>query len=726
MNPINKFKGPSSYEETDTDIFFGRENETENLLQLVKLNSLTLLFGKSGLGKSSLLKAGLFPKLRANNFMPIFVRPDYSNTTQDFVKYTYNEIIKPLHEDQITRKKEGQTVWEFIHSKPYARVDNSGTSKLVTPVLIFDQFEEIFTLGSQHGTNILRSNTDHLIDFLSEIIENAIPYKLNDDHFVSDEVREKLFLKYERTNSPVKVIFSFREEYLSQIYDLSDRMPSLVNSFLHFRLDFLKYDSAFEIIGKAGNEYFDSNSISKTLRLLTNTENDSEARAKVIESFMLSTFCSSEFDKQIINQKLNKIDENKLSHYALNELLLNFFEKGISQLSKHELKWFINSFVTDRGNRIPVHLKESIASNFISENSVKSLIDNKIIRNVFYNEQQCIELIHDRFASIVNKEKAILAQKKKERKFRIAAGLIVLVLLLIFLIENEFDKKREQLASARKKLEIDSMIYIQRKSKTFEDSINMVIQANEILRAQDSLVKLSKSSYSELGNINYEKNMLESRLNNTNNEIERLKIQLSLSENEIKRLTVEKRVEDRAKNDKLIKDQTIIAQLENTLKDVSNKFQSTTTELTNLQNQINVFKVRFADVKRNNLAPAQSDNLLTSYLNEVTTGFQLNNPSHIVEVYIKYNNADARANQFMAVLMSRNFPAVFRFNPQTDPNAPYNKSGILYASFDADFATYLKAALNGTIYEDYDLTRIQSWYKNVMPSNGKSIIVLDY
>ena len=38
------------------------------LLRLIKREPLTVLFGQSGLGKSSLLQAGVFPRLRAANF----------------------------------------------------------------------------------------------------------------------------------------------------------------------------------------------------------------------------------------------------------------------------------------------------------------------------------------------------------------------------------------------------------------------------------------------------------------------------------------------------------------------------------------------------------------------------------------------------------------------------------------------------------------------------------
>ena len=43
----------------------------------VQRKLLTVLFGQSGLGKTSILRAGLVPRLRAQGFCPVYVRLDY-------------------------------------------------------------------------------------------------------------------------------------------------------------------------------------------------------------------------------------------------------------------------------------------------------------------------------------------------------------------------------------------------------------------------------------------------------------------------------------------------------------------------------------------------------------------------------------------------------------------------------------------------------------------------
>lgn len=58
------YRGLARFEPADADLFFGRDQLTDHLFELTSSRRFTAVFGPSGSGKSSLLRAGLIPRLR--------------------------------------------------------------------------------------------------------------------------------------------------------------------------------------------------------------------------------------------------------------------------------------------------------------------------------------------------------------------------------------------------------------------------------------------------------------------------------------------------------------------------------------------------------------------------------------------------------------------------------------------------------------------------------------
>jgi MoxR-like ATPase len=66
----NPWPGLAAFEEGDREFFKGRDDEIAALLRLIVREDLTLLWGFSGLGKTSLLRAGLL-RLREADIFPV-------------------------------------------------------------------------------------------------------------------------------------------------------------------------------------------------------------------------------------------------------------------------------------------------------------------------------------------------------------------------------------------------------------------------------------------------------------------------------------------------------------------------------------------------------------------------------------------------------------------------------------------------------------------------------
>jgi hypothetical protein len=74
--PLDKppYKFLDFYESADRDIFYGRQIESVRFFRLILSHRLTVLFGASGTGKTSLLKAGVMPLLWEQGYATVYVR----------------------------------------------------------------------------------------------------------------------------------------------------------------------------------------------------------------------------------------------------------------------------------------------------------------------------------------------------------------------------------------------------------------------------------------------------------------------------------------------------------------------------------------------------------------------------------------------------------------------------------------------------------------------------
>jgi hypothetical protein len=68
----------------------------------VQRKPLTVLFGQSGLGKTSLLRAGLVPRLRGEGFCPVYVRIDYAPESPPPAEQIKQAIFRATGEPRAT------------------------------------------------------------------------------------------------------------------------------------------------------------------------------------------------------------------------------------------------------------------------------------------------------------------------------------------------------------------------------------------------------------------------------------------------------------------------------------------------------------------------------------------------------------------------------------------------------------------------------------------------
>src|SRR5215467_12549837 len=66
--PPRPYVGLRAFRPDEHGLFFGRTSESLNIARMWRANKLTMLYGASGVGKTSLLQAGVIPSLDRDRF----------------------------------------------------------------------------------------------------------------------------------------------------------------------------------------------------------------------------------------------------------------------------------------------------------------------------------------------------------------------------------------------------------------------------------------------------------------------------------------------------------------------------------------------------------------------------------------------------------------------------------------------------------------------------------
>lgn len=210
-------------------LFFGRSEEQKQLLHLILSNNIVVLFAKSGVGKSSLLKAGVFEPLSKREYFPVSIRLNTPTVKIiDSIESHLEEAAKEKEGTEFITGEHKNSLREFLKSSEFWSKDDT----LMTPVLVFDQFEEIFTLDY---TEAQRKNFFKELAELSKVKRKST---LNE----KDETKEY----YVDSPPKVKIVLSLREEFLAQLEEISVDIPSILRH--RFRLSALTEKQAIDAI----------------------------------------------------------------------------------------------------------------------------------------------------------------------------------------------------------------------------------------------------------------------------------------------------------------------------------------------------------------------------------------------------------------------------------------------------------------------------------------------
>ncbi len=409
VSPVDQshpWPGLEAFRENDASHFFGREAEIEDLLHRVERHALTVLFSQSGLGKTSLLRAGLFPRLRREQLLPIYIRLDHSGDGADLIAQVWEALDVHLKLDGSYADPEARkgSLWEWFHDIRAGLLSERLSG--VIPVLVFDQFEEIFTLG---GSNGRAQHRGEFLGQLADLIERRPPESV-EKRLESGEADD---LAFDFDSSNYRILLSLRDDYLSQLEQERERIPSLMQN--RMSIDRLSGEQALAVVTKPGAGLVNDRVAEQIVRFVGG-EPTLPLGEFDVEPPLLSLVCR-ELNRERIKRGHDTISTSLLqgSHAGILE---RYYEDCFVGLDAGVRRFVEDELVTDSGHRESMTLERARRLN--GEGAVKQLIESRLLHSEQRGNVPRVELTHDVLTGVVvrsrDKRREVEAREEAERE----------------------------------------------------------------------------------------------------------------------------------------------------------------------------------------------------------------------------------------------------------------------------------------------------------------------
>jgi WD40 repeat protein len=405
LSETNPWPGLDAYDEASKAFFCGREAQTAELVRLIRLAPLTVLYGGSGLGKSSLLKAGVIPALRGEHCLPVYLRVDFS---ENAALPPLQQIMQRLEEEMqqagadFPLRDADEDLWRYLHRKGLEIWSRS--SFLLTPVLIFDQFEELFSKGGDRPQWI-----NKVVDDLADLIENRIPGAL-----AADDMPRAERSRYDLLAQRYRIVLAFREDFLPELESWKDKVPSLLRN--RMRLLPMARWEAIAAVQTAGAAVLAPGAATEVVDFVARSGAEEAGRASpMIEPVLLSISCAQLNRRRAPGGMIDSV----LLAQAGEDILESFYREALQGLPDRVPEFIEEHLIQGTRFRSSYPRDDALAEGLLTAEELGQLTDrHRLLRIEHQADTARIELIHDRLVGIVRKERDERLVKRKEAEQR--------------------------------------------------------------------------------------------------------------------------------------------------------------------------------------------------------------------------------------------------------------------------------------------------------------------
>ncbi|HEY1270956.1 MAG TPA: hypothetical protein VGF08_03190 [Terriglobales bacterium] len=435
LSSQNPWPGLRAFTESDREFFFGRERETAELLGLVQLSPVTVLYGQSGLGKTSLVQAGIFPELKRLNFLPFRLRLDHSDEAPPLAAQLKEKLNGEMDKFQVSapRPSPEESLWEYFHRRD---VDFWGLrNRLLVPIVVLDQFEEVFTLGQKNEATIAR--VEQFAAELEALLEHHPPEAVRDR--LENHPDDSLHFDFQRQN--IKLVFSLREDFLPHLDTWRSRMPSLLSN--RFRLERMTGAQALDVVVRAGQNLVEPAVARDVVDFVSSSQRRRAARLteqREVEPALLSVVCD-ELNRRRMDKGQESITADLLTHER-EGIIQSFYDRAFEDIDPRVRNWVEDELLTASGYRDRAAMEDALKLGF-PEDAFDLLVDRRILHREEREGVLWLELTHDLLTDPAAQSRTLREQRRQadaashlrrelhraQRRNVVYAGLLVVAVL---------------------------------------------------------------------------------------------------------------------------------------------------------------------------------------------------------------------------------------------------------------------------------------------------------
>lgn len=357
--PGGPYRFLEHFDTKHADLFFGRESEVEALSELIPNVRSLVVFGPSGVGKTSLLKAGLMPALRDEE-APVGRRmlPVYCRGLEDPLADIRLALSEALEEAGVALEAEPE---------PTSLLDLLNAAAEAAPyplLLLLDQFEEYHV---RLGAPMRRA----FLDQLAEAIQSA----RDDVHF----------------------LIAVREDFLGSLFELSQQAPDLYRNLYKLgRLDKAAAEGAVIKPAARFEKHFDS-----------------DLPEAIIEDLYLDGVLPAEL--QIVCDRLyaglsrnQRLISLKLYEQlgGAHAIIADCIDHALAQIPRRDrqlARAILRQLITAHETRATLTVEHIASAAKADEDTVGRVLarleDLRLVRGVGGEGEQCYELVHEYIAN---------------------------------------------------------------------------------------------------------------------------------------------------------------------------------------------------------------------------------------------------------------------------------------------------------------------------------------